>query len=66
MKLLNVQFSEVQILKIKDAGEVLGVTNSKIARAAMLLGMQKIADTAEKDASKAKELVLINDTKSKF
>jgi hypothetical protein len=66
MKLLNVQFSEVQILKIKDAGEVLGVTNSKIARAAMRLGIQQILALASRDTSKAKELVLINDTKSKF
>jgi len=66
MKLLNVQFSEVQILKIKDAVVVLEVTNSKIARAAMRLGMQQILALASRDVSKAKELVLINDAKSKF
>ena len=66
MKLLNVQFSEVQILKIKDAVVVLEVTNSKIARAAMRLGMQQILALASRDVDKAKELVLINDAKSKF
>jgi hypothetical protein len=66
MKLLNVQFSEVQILKIKDAVEVLEVTNSKIARAAMRLGMQQILALAARDVDKAKELVLINETKSRF
>jgi len=66
MKLLNVQFSEVQILKIKDAVEVLEITNSKIARAAMRLGMQQILALAARDADKAKELVLINEAKSRF
>ena len=66
MKLLNVQFSEVQILKIKDAVVVLEVTNSRIARAAMRLGMQQILALASRDVDKAKELVLINDAKSKF
>tara|TARA_R110002051_G_C8511253_1_gene466416 strand:- start:228 stop:428 length:201 start_codon:yes stop_codon:yes gene_type:complete len=66
MKLLNVQFSEVQILKIKDAVEVLEITNSKIARAAMRLGMQQILALAARDVDKAKELVLINEAKSRF
>ena len=66
MKLLNVQFSEVQILKMKDAVDALEVTNSKIARAAMRLGMQQILALAARDIDKAKELVLINDAKSKF
>ena len=52
MKLLNVQFSEVQILKIKDAVEVLEITNSKIARAAMRLGMQQILALAARDVDK--------------
>ena len=66
MKLLNVQFSEVQILKMKDAVDALEVTNSKIARAAMRLGMQQILALAARDVDKAKELVLINDAKSKL
>jgi len=66
MKTLSVQFSDVQILKVKDAVEVLGVSNSKIARAAMRLGMQQILALAARDQEKAKELVLINDAKSKM
>ena len=66
MKLLNVQFSEVQILKMKDAVDALEVTNSKIARAALRLGMQQILALASRDVDKAKELVLINDAKSKL
>ena len=66
MKTLSVQFSDVQVLKMKDSVEVLGVSNSKIARAAMRLGMQQILALAARDIDKAKELVLINDAKSKF
>lgn len=66
MKTLSVQFSDVQILKMKDAVEVLGVSNSKIARAALRLGVQQILALASRDVDKAKELVLINDAKSKL
>jgi hypothetical protein len=66
MKTLSVQFSDVQILKMKDAVDTLGVSNSKIARAAMRLGMQQILALASRDTGKAKELVLINDAKSKL
>ena len=66
MKTLSVQFSDVQILKMKDAVEALGVSNSKIARAAMRLGMQQILALASRDVDKAKELVLINDAKSRM
>ena len=66
MKTLSVQFSDVQVLKMKDSVEVLGVSNSKIARAAMRLGMQQILALAARDVDKAKELVLINDAKSKL
>ena len=66
MKTLSVQFSDVQILKMKDAVDTLGVSNSKIARAALRLGMQQILALAARDTDKAKELVLINDAKSKL
>ena len=66
MKTLSVQFSDIQILKMKGAVKDLGVSNSKIARAAMRLGLQQILALATKDTEKAKELVLINDAKSKL
>ena len=66
MKTLSVQFSDIQILKMKDTTEALGVSNSKIARAAMRLGMQQILALASRDVAKAKELVLINDAKSRL
>ena len=66
MKTLSVQFSDVQVLKMKDTVEVLGVSNSKIARAAMRLGLQQILALAARDVDKAKELVLINDAKARL
>ena len=66
MKMLPVKFSDIQALKIKDAVDVIGIDTSKIARAAMRLGMQQILALAARDVAKAKELVLINDAKSKL
>ena len=65
MKTLGVKFSDTQILKIKDMVDVVGIDNSKIARAAMRLGLMQIQTLAAKDVDKAKDLVLINDARSK-
>lgn len=65
MKILPVKFSDTQALKLKDAVEVIGVDNSKVARAAMRLGLVQILALASKDVEKAKDLVLINDVRSK-
>jgi len=65
MKMLNVRFSETQKLKIDDASEVVGIDFSKIARAAMRLGMNQILTLAANDLDKAKDLVLINDARAK-
>jgi len=66
MKIIGVKFSEAQILKMEDAVDVVGIDKSKIARAAMRLGIQQILAMAGKDVIKAKELVLINEAKSKL
>ena len=66
MKMLPVKFSDVQALKIKDVVDVVGIDNSKVARAAMRLGIQQILALASRDVNKAKELVLINDAKSRL
>ena len=65
MKILGVQFSDIQISKIKEVSESIDLPNSKVARAAMRLGMNQILALAARDMDKAKELVLINDFKSK-
>ena len=65
MKMLPVKFSDTQTLKIKDLVDVVGIDNSKIARAAMRLGVEQIIALASVDLDKAKDLVLINDARSK-
>lgn len=65
MKILPVKFSDTQVLKIKDLVEVVDIDTSKIARAAMRLGIAQIQALAARDIEKAKDLVLINDVRSK-
>lgn len=65
MKMLPVKFSDTQMLKLKDAVDVLGIDNSKIARAALRLGLNQIVALSAKDLEKAIDLVLINDVRSK-
>ena len=66
MKIIGVQFSEVQVLKIDDVVGSTGISKGKVARAAMRLGMQQILALAARDVDKAKELILINDAKSRL
>jgi hypothetical protein len=65
MKSLGAKFSDTQLLKLKDVSGVVGIDGSKLARAALRLGLNQIQAMAARDLAKAKELVLINDAKSK-
>ncbi len=65
MKVLNVRFSDTQQAKIKDVSSVVDLDNSKVARAAMKLGLNQIQALAARDLDKAIDLVLINDARSK-
>lgn len=65
MKMLPVKFSEDQAVKIKNIVDIIGLDSSKVARAAMLLGTEAILKAIDKDKEKVKELVLVNDAKSK-
>lgn len=65
MKMLPVNFSATQTLKISDVVEMTGTTTSKVARAAMKLGLAQIEALAARDIDKAVDLVLINDARSK-
>jgi len=65
MKVLAVKFSDTQVLRIKDTVEVVGIDTSKVARAAMRLGLNQINAMAARDIDKAVDLVLINDVRSK-
>ena len=65
MKMLGIQFSDTQALKIKDTALVVNSDSSKVARAAMRLGLMQINALAARDVDKAVDLVLINDVKSR-
>ncbi len=65
MKMLGIQFSDTQALKIKDTALVVNSDSSKVARAAMRLGLMQINALAARDVDKAIDLVLINDIKSR-
>lgn len=65
MKVLNVRFSDTQQLVIKDVASVIDMESSKVARAAMRLGLNQIKVLASRDIDKAVDLVLINDARSK-
>ncbi len=63
--MLGIQFSDTQALKIKDTALVVNSDSSKVARAAMRLGLMQINALAARDVDKAIDLVLINDIKSR-
>lgn len=63
--MLPVKFSDTQALRIKDVVEVVDIDNSKVARAAMRLGLMQIVALAARDVEKAKDLILVNDARSK-
>ena len=65
MKMLPVKFGDTQMLSIKDMVDVLGIDNSKVARAALRLGLEQIKALASRDTEKAKDLVAINDAMAK-
>jgi hypothetical protein len=65
MKMLNVRFGDTQKLKIDDATEVLNIDASKVARAALRLGLDQILELASKDLDKAVDLTLINEVRAR-
>ena len=65
MKSLGAKFSDTQLLKLKDVSGIVGVDASKLARAALRLGLNQIQSLAARDLDKAVDLVLINDARSK-
>ena len=65
MRMLPVKFSDTQLEKIKDTSGVININTSKISRAALKIGLERINALAEKDLSKAVDLVLVNDALAK-
>jgi hypothetical protein len=65
MNKLNVRFGDTQTLRLKDAVEVLGLDSSKIARAALKLGIEQLLALASRDIDKAIDLALINEVRAR-
>jgi predicted adenine nucleotide alpha hydrolase (AANH) superfamily ATPase len=65
MKPLNTRFGDSQVLKVNDVSECLDINFSKVARAALKLGLMQITTLAAADKEKAIDLVLINDARAK-
>lgn len=65
MKPLNIRFSETQQLQVLDLSDVVGTTQSDIARAALALGINQIKELAARELMSAQELVAINAFKAK-
>ena len=65
MKILNIRFSEVAHLIISDLVDITKGTNSEVARAALYIGLLEIRALAAIDLERAKEIVAINNLKSK-
>ncbi len=60
MKQLPVRFNEKQTSQLSTLVDLLGVSTTDLARAAIAIGMQHIADLAEKNKDSAQELVAIS------
>ncbi len=65
MKKLDVRFGDTQAAKVKDAVDVLGIDASKIARAALRLGLNQLLSLAARDIDKAVDLTLINELRAR-
>ena len=65
MKILNIRFSEVAHHIISDLVDMTKATNSEVARAALHIGLLEIRALAAVDVERAKEIVAINNLKSK-
>jgi len=65
MKPLNVRFPDTTKLKINDIGEALDLFNSDVARAALMIGLEKIQALGSRDKQEAINLVISQNLKCK-
>jgi hypothetical protein len=65
MKPLNVRFPDTAKLKINDIGEALDLFNSDVARAALMIGLEKIQALGSRDKQEAINLVISKNLKCK-
>jgi hypothetical protein len=65
MKPLNVRFPDTAKLKINDIGKSLDLFNSDVARAALMIGLEKIQALGSRDKQEAVNLVISQNLKCK-
>jgi hypothetical protein len=65
MEKLNVRFPDTTKLKINDIGEALDLFNSDVARAALMIGLEKIQALGSRDKQEAINLVISQNLKCK-
>ncbi len=65
MKVLPVKFSESLTLKLSEMSDEIGIDKSKLARAALRLGLIQVNNLSVRDMEKAIDLVLVSDARSK-
>lgn len=65
MKVLPVKFSESLASKLNEVSDDIGIDKSKLARAALRLGLIQVNNLSVKDMEKAIDLVLVHDARSK-
>lgn len=65
MKKLDILFSDNSKLQINDIADLLGVSKSDVARAALSIGLQKIKAIGSMDIEDAQSLTLMEALKAK-
>jgi len=65
MKTLGVKFSDTQLARLKEVSTDIGIDASKLARAALRIGLIQVNNLAVKDIDKAVDLVLVQDARAK-
>ena len=65
MKTLGVKFSDTQLDRLKEVSTDIGIDVSKLARAALRLGLIQVNNLSVKDVDKAVDLVLVHDARAK-
>ena len=65
MKILGVTFSDSQQMKIGEIADLLGLSKSDVARAALYVGLNEVLAIASKDLDRGIEFASLNAVKSK-
>jgi len=63
--LFRIRYSSLYLSWFKYAAEVLGIDSSKLARAALRLGINQLLALASRDVDKAIDLALLNEMRAR-